>query len=96
MGDNRHRNLLSRIHNAQIHAGEQEVLAHLCEIEGRPNPEPPKTYNDGLEAAAFNIEKEAKLYSASNSTLAYATKDVQAILIGAGRRIRALKEPTNE
>lgn len=52
----------------------------------------PKTYNDGLEAAAFNIEQEAKMYSVQGSTLAYATKDVQAILVGASRRIRELRK----
>ena len=58
----RHDELMNRICNAQIHAGEQEVLKRLAEIEGRPAPAAPKTYNEGLETAALYHDKMAENY----------------------------------
>ena len=79
----RHDELMNRIHNAQVHAGEQEVLKHLAEIEGRKPETPPKTFNDGLEAAALYLEQHA---------------DKDGFLVGRVpsnvAAIRTLKEPT--
>ena len=57
MADRRHEELMARIANAQVHAGEQVVLKHVREIEGRPEPDTPKTYNDGIDAAAWWFEQ---------------------------------------
>ena len=95
----RHDELMNRICNAQIHAGEQEVLKHLAEIEGRPAPAMPKTFNDGLETAALYHEKLADVCETlgRDYTIDSAKhKDDALINRRHATEIRALKEQTND
>ena len=63
--DDRHNKLIRRVRTAQVHAGEQEVLKHLREIEGRPEPEP-KTFADGWRECRETAAAELEGYAAAS------------------------------